>query len=329
MKEEILHLLKNSGREFLSGEDISKEFGVTRAAIWKYINSLREEGYTIESVSRKGYRIVESPDTLTEEEVDEYLHTKYMGRNIVHFETIDSTNTKAKELAAEGQPGGTVIISEEQTQGKGRLGRNWTSPKNKGIWMSIILRPDIDPIKVCMVTQVAAAAVVKAIEEIGIEGYIKWPNDIVVQGKKVCGILTEMSGELDKVNYVILGIGINVNLEKRNFSGELKDIATSLKIEKGKSINRKDLVAKILNNFENLYESFVKQGDIEKSLDICRERSILLGKKIQIILRNEVIKAKAITIDEEGRLVVRGQDGKEEKIISGEVSIRGMYGYVD
>ncbi|WP_138207120.1 biotin--[acetyl-CoA-carboxylase] ligase [Haloimpatiens lingqiaonensis] len=329
MKEKILHLLKNSGQEFLSGEDISKEFGVTRAAIWKYINSLKEDGYRIESVSRKGYRIIEVPDSLTGEEVDEYLHTKYMGRNIVHFETIDSTNTKAKELAAGGQPEGTVIISEEQTQGKGRLGRNWTSPKNKGIWMSIILRPDIDPVKVCMVTQVAAAAAAKAIEEIGIKGYIKWPNDIVVEGKKVCGILTEMSGELDKINYVILGIGINVNLEEKDFPEELKDIATSLKIEKGKSINRKELVGKILNNFENLYESFVKEDDIEKSLDICREKSILLGKEIQIIGRNEVRKAKAITIDEEGRLVVRCQDGKEEKIISGEVSIRGMYGYVD
>ncbi|WP_373897150.1 biotin--[acetyl-CoA-carboxylase] ligase [Haloimpatiens sp. FM7315] len=329
MKEKILHILKNSSEEFVSGESISKELGVTRAAIWKYIKQIREEGYEIESVSRKGYRIVNSPDRLTAEEVGEGLKTKYMGRNIMYFETIDSTNIKAKKLAAEGVLEGTVVIAEEQTEGKGRLGRSWISPKNKGIWMSLILRPDINPMKVSMITEVAAAAAVKAIEDMGVKAYIKWPNDIVVENKKLCGILTEMTGEVDKVNYVILGMGINANLDLEDFQSELRDEATSIKIETGKNIVRKELVAKLLNYFENFYESFVIKGDIEKSLEICREKSILLGKEIQVIGRNEVKKARALDIDNEGRLVVRFDDEKEEAIFSGEVSIRGMYGYVE
>ncbi|MFD3158666.1 biotin--[acetyl-CoA-carboxylase] ligase [Haloimpatiens sp. FM7330] len=329
MKHKILQLLKGSGDKFISGQKISDELGVTRTAIWKYINQIKEDGYQIESISRKGYRIISSPDILTQEEIVDKLDTKVIGKNIVHFDTIDSTNIKAKEIAANGEKEGTVVISEEQTAGKGRLGRNWTSPKNKGIWMSVILRPDIDPMRVCMVTQVAAAAAVKAICEMGIDAKIKWPNDIVVNNKKICGILTEMSGELDKINYVVMGMGINVNLDEEDYPIELRDIATSIKIEEGKAIDRKILVAKILNYFEELYNSFVREEDIEKSLEVCREKSILLGKEIQLIGKNEVKKAKAINIDREGRLIVRLKNGKEEAIISGEVSIRGLYGYVD
>ena len=327
MKTKIINLLKVNKENFLSGEIISKELGVSRAAVWKYINALKEDGYEIESISRKGYRIISSPDLLTYEELKENLNTNFITK-IIHFDSINSTNIKAKELADFGEKDGTVIISEEQTLGRGRLGRNWISPKSKGIWMSIILKPDINPIHVSKITQVGAAAVCKALEEMKIDAYIKWPNDIIINNKKVCGILTEMSSELNKINYVVLGMGINVNIDKNEFCEDIKKIATSLKIETGKNISRKILMAKILNNFELLYNQFVMDGNAKVSLDICRKKSILLGKKINIIKNKEILSVKAIDINNEGELLVQRPDGKTESLISGEVSLKGIYGLV-
>ncbi|MCY6354313.1 biotin--[acetyl-CoA-carboxylase] ligase [Clostridium sp. ZS2-4] len=328
MKEQIINLLKENQNTFVSGQKISESLGVSRAAIWKYINAIKQEGYEIESVSRKGYKLVSCPDLLTYEEIKNNLNTKYIGNNIIHFDSVDSTNNEAKKLAREGVKEGTVVIAEEQTMGRGRLGRNWTSPKYKGIWMSIILRPDIDPMKVSKVTQIGAAAVVMAAKDMGIEALIKWSNDIVMNGKKVCGILTEMSGELTKVNYVIMGIGINVNIEKEEFSEAIKDVASSLKIEKGQYVKRKELVSKVLNNFENLYDEFINEGKIDKSIEICRKKSILIGKQVRIIERKKETKAKVLDLSKDGKLIVQYEDGKVEEIISGEISVRGMNGYV-
>lgn len=328
LKENILNLLKESGHSFISGQFISEKLGVTRTAIWKYMNTLKEEGYEIESVSKKGYRLVCSPDILTFSEIKEYLNTKFIGKKFVHFDSIDSTNTKAKELASLGEENGTVIISEEQTGGRGRLGRNWCSPKGKGIWLSIILKPDIDPMNIAKITQVAGAAVCKSLLDMGITTYIKWPNDIIINNKKVCGILTEMSGELNMVNYVVLGMGINVNIDTEEFPEDLKEIATSLKIEQKKTINRKELTGRILNNFELLYEDFLSTLSLSASVKICKKHSILLGREIKIINRNTSTLGKAIDIDNEGRLIVQYENGETEAVISGEVSIRGLYGYV-
>lgn len=328
MKEQIINLLKESENTFVSGQKISESLGVSRAAIWKYINSIKEDGYEIESVSRKGYKLVSSPDVLTYEEIKNNLNTKYIGNNIIYFDSIDSTNNEAKKWAREGTKEGTVVIAEEQTMGRGRLGRNWTSPKYKGIWMSIILRPDIAPMKVSKITQIGAAAVTMAAEEMGIDTFIKWPNDIIMNGKKVCGILTEMSGELTKVNYVIMGIGINVNIEKEEFPEEIQIVASSLKIEKGQYIKRKELVSKVLNNFENLYNEFINEGKIDKSIEICRKKSILIGKQVRIIEREKETKAKALDLSKDGKLIVQYGDGKVEEIISGEISVRGLNGYV-
>lgn len=328
MKEKILHLLKENEKNFISGQGISEKLGVSRTAIWKYINVLKEEGYEIESVSKRGYRLVSSPDLLSFEEVSKNLHTKYIGKNIMYFSTIDSTNNKSKELALDGSPNGTVVISEEQTLGRGRLGRNWVSPKYKGIWMSIILKPDTDPMNVPKVTQVGAAAVIKTLNELGIKATIKWPNDIVMNNKKICGILTEMSGELNKVNYVIMGIGINVNIDIEDFPEELKDIATSISHEEGRYLKRKDLVSSLLNNFEILYDEFEKEESINLSVNICRENSALIGKEVKIINRGKESIGKAVDLNDEGQLLVQYSDGKIDKIISGEVSIRGLYGYV-
>lgn len=328
MKDTILELFRNSNETFISGEKISKELGVSRAAIWKYINILKAEGYCFESSSKKGYRLVSSPDLLTSEEIGRKLDTRFVGRNLIHFNTIDSTNLKAKELAAIGAQDGTVIISEEQTAGRGRLGRHWTSPKYKGIWMSIILRPEINPMFASRVTLIAAAAVHKASLQCGVQTLIKWPNDIVINNKKACGILTEMSAELNKIHYLVIGIGINVNVDESEFPEELRTSATSLKIESSKTIDRKNLVCGILNNFESLYDEFIKDSSIKSSIDICRNNSVLLGKEVRIINGSTEIKAKALDINDDGELLIEREDGKVEVIFSGEVSMRGLYGYV-
>ena len=327
MKGKILKLLKDSGDNFVSGQKISEDLGVSRAAIWKYINAIKEDGYEIEAISRKGYRIISSPDVLTFEEIKNFLNTEYIGRNIIYYDSIGSTNSKAKELAELGQEHGTVVISEEQTNGRGRLGRNWVSPKYKGIWMSIILRPNIITENISQITLLGAAAVQKAIMKMGIKTSIKWPNDIVLNSRKVCGILTEMSGEVDHINYLVMGIGINVNFEEEDFPEELKDIATSLTLESGKYMDRKRLLSNVLNTFEVLYNDFVKNGDIEETIDICRKNSILIGKEIQLVNRGKVTTAKAIDISDQGELVIENCHGMVENIVSGEVSIRGIYGY--
>jgi len=327
MKEKILKLLKDSGTDFLSGQKISEVLGVSRAAIWKHINSIKEDGYEIEAISRKGYRIIASPDILTFEEIKNLLNTEYIGKNIIHYDSIDSTNSKAKELAEIGQEHGTVIIGEEQTTGRGRLGRNWVSPKYKGIWMSIILRPNIITENIAQITLIGAAAVQKAIKQMGIKTKIKWPNDIVLNSKKVCGILTEMSGEINHINYLVMGIGVNVNLDDEDIPPDLKDIATSIKLESGSDIDRKILLANMLNIFEKLYNDFVQNDNIKETIDICRKNSMLLGKEIQLINRGKVTTAKAIDISDSGELVIENNQGIVENIVSGEVSIRGVYGY--
>ena len=233
-----------------------------------------------------------------------FLSTEYIGKNIIYYDSIGSTNSKAKELAENGQEHGTVIISEEQTTGRGRLGRNWVSPKYKGIWMSIILRPNIITENISQITLLGAAAVQKAIMKMGIKTSIKWPNDIVLNSKKVCGILTEMSGEIDHINYLIMGIGINVNLEEEDIPSDLKDVATSLKLESGKHMERKILLANVLNIFEELYSDFVQNGNIKETIEICRKNSMLIGKEIQLINRGKVTTAKAIDISEKGELVI-------------------------
>lgn len=327
MKNKVLKILKSGKDTFVSGEKISEELGVSRAAVWKYINQLKEDGYEVEAISRKGYRIMSAPDILTYEEVVGLLNTDHVGKNIIYYDTIGSTNSKAKELAEKGQEHGTVVISEEQTSGRGRLGRNWVSPKQKGIWMSIILRPNIVTENIAQITLLGAAAVQKAIAEMGIITGIKWPNDIVLNNKKVCGILTEMSGEIDHINYIVMGIGINVNLEQEDIPLELKDMATSLKIGSGKFVDRKLLLANVLNNFEELYNEFEKHGDIKEIIEICRKNSILINREIQLINKGEISTAKAIDISDDGELVIENQQGKVQYIVSGEVSIKGVYGY--
>lgn len=260
-------------------------------------------------------------------DIDKYLKTDFIGRNIKYYDTLSSTNIKAKEIAEKSSEG-TIIIAEEQTMGKGRLGRNWISPKGKGLWFSVILKPNISPDKVSKVTLIGAAAVYESLKEIGVLSKIKWPNDIVIKGKKVCGILTEMSFHSEKRYNVIMGIGINVNLDKEDFDDEVKNKATSLKIIAGDKVDRNKLLSKILNNFERLYIPFKENEDISETIKISREGSILIGKYVRIIKNSDEKIVKVLDIDNKGQLIVKYDNGEIEEIFSGEVSIRGMEGYI-
>ena len=325
MKEKILKILYDKRGSYISGEELAIMLGVSRTAIWKQINQIKLDGYNIDT-TKKGYRILDSAEKLLPMEIKARLEDGFIGKSILHFDSIDSTNDYAKKIAYE-VPEGTIVISEEQLSGRGRMGRGWTSPKGDGIWMSIILKPMIPPTEAAKLTQVAAAAVCKAIRQTTeLPALIKWPNDIVVNGKKVCGILTEMAGELNEVNYIIVGPGINVNTS--SFPEELKSKATSLFLEKGEKVDRNLLTASIINEFAVLYSAYINEKNFANTLDICRVYSALLGREIYLVRGVEREQVKVIDITDEGLLLVRKNDGEESTIISGEVSIRGESDYI-
>lgn len=240
MKEKILRLLREND-DYISGQVICESLGVSRTAVWKVIKQLKNEGYAIDSVSNKGYKLTESPDVMSEAEISSRLDTEFLGKKLYYFETIDSTNEYLKHLPEEETVHGTVCVGDHQSAGKGRLGRTWISPRGSSIYISYLLKPDIEPAKASMLTIVAALSVAKAINIVtGLDTSIKWPNDIVVNSKKVCGILTEMTADMDRIERVIIGIGINVNME--SFDDSIKDMATSLRIESGMVVKRADII---------------------------------------------------------------------------------------
>ena len=325
MRDKIIEAILDSKDDYISGEELSKKLGISRAAIWKHMKALKEEGYNIESVNRKGYRLIEDPkDLLTYRSISHKLETKIIGNNIVHFETIDSTNDYAKKVALQ-ESEGTVIISEEQTKGKGKIGRKWYSKSKEGIWMSIILKPNIMPQKSPFITLIAGASIAKALNDLGVEITIKWPNDIIINNKKMAGILTELSAEIEKINYIVLGIGINV--KTMEFSQEISEIATSL-YKEGHKISRVDIVRNILEEFEKLYLKYINEDSKEETLNICRDYSAIIGKDVYLIRDEEKELVRCLDMNQEGNLVVRTKDNIIKEIMSGEVSIRGVKGYV-
>lgn len=326
MKGEILKLLKETDG-YVSGQELCRRFGVSRTAVWKVINQLKEEGYEIEAVRNRGYALKGAGDVLSEAELLSCLKTEWAGGRTVYFDATDSTNVQAKRLAEAHAPHGTLVVSDRQDGGKGRRGRSWASPSGVGIWMSLILRPEIAPSSASMLTLAAALAVRKGIlEETGLSPLIKWPNDLVLNGKKICGILTEMSTELMEIQYVITGIGINVN--QKEFPPEIRDTATSLSLEAGRSFRRSSLIAAILKAFEKDYEAFLKTGDLSLLLEEYNACLVNRGKEVCILDPSGEYRAVAEGIDESGSLLVTLPDGTRREIISGEVSVRGIYGYV-
>ncbi|BAQ10834.1 biotin--[acetyl-CoA-carboxylase] ligase [Bacillus sp. OxB-1] len=321
VKNELLKRLFEAGGEPVSGQEIAEQFGLSRTAIWKYVKELEQEGYEIGTIRKKGYYLIQSPDLVNEANVHNYLTAKTYGRNILYYETCPSTQLIAHDEAQNGAADGTVVISEEQTSGKGRLSRPWSSVSGKGIWMSVIARPSLTPQQAPQLTLVAAVAVTRAIEDLtGIEPAIKWPNDILVHGRKVTGILTELQADPDRVKAIILGIGMNVNQDKADFPEELQEIATSLKHVTGKDVNRAEMIAKILSYLELYVDMYVKNGFAPIKL-IWEGYSNTMGKRIRAVMLHETIEGTAVGISDEGVLEVRLDDGSVRGIFSADIEI--------
>ena len=331
-KSDILTLLRNS-KDYVSGQQLCDQFGVSRTAVWKVINQLKEEGYEIESVPRKGYRLVETPkDILSKSEIASRLHTKWAGRKLYYLESTGSTNTDAKRLAEEGEPHGTTIVANMQTAGKGRRGRTWQSPAGANTYFTILLKPDFSPDKASMLTLVMALSVAEAIEEItGLKADIKWPNDIVVHKKKVVGMLTEMSTtpEMDEIQYVVIGVGTNVNYDSpEDFPEELRPTATSLRMEAGHLINRAALTERVLARFEVNYEKFEETLDLSGLMDSYEKRLINVGAQVRVLDPAGEYTGISRGINAVGELLVEKENGETINVYAGEVSVRGLYGYV-
>lgn len=329
MRDKILKVLVDNRDEFLSGEAISSYLGITRSAVWKHIKSLQQDGFEIESRPGLGYRLLALPEELDLISLNEIMKTQIMGKSIELHQVIDSTNNRARELALEGADEGTLIIAETQLEGRGRLSRSWISPRGKGIWMSLILKPDLSPDQAPHITAIAAVAIRKALNRAtGLVIGIKWPNDIIIDGKKVCGILTEMHADIDRIYYVVVGIGINVNMTQEDFPVELSSTATSLRIALGRNLDRRQLIALIMEEIEEIYYTYLENRDFKQILDLCRQYSVTLNRPVKVIGRDTSFEGFAVDFDEDGSLLVKKDDGNIIKVMSGDVSVRGEGGYV-
>lgn len=327
MKNEILEYFRKANGAYVSGEQISRDLGVSRTAVWKQINILKSRGYIFESSTRKGYRLVYAPNLLTPLELESVLRTKTFGHQVKYFESTASTNEEAKRLAREGAPEGTVVIAEEQLSGHGRLTRGFYSPFAKGIWFSLILRPKFFPMEAAKCTLLAAVGVCRGIRSMGLpECGIKWPNDILIHGKKLVGILTEMSASMEKIDYIIMGIGINTGAKREEFPEAFRDSATSFANE-GVEVSRKELLAAILSELETEYELAQTEG-FDRVLEDWKTLSITIGQNVRVIFGDDSFLGKAVGIDRDGCLLV--DTGKEvTRVIAGDVSIRPADGSVD
>lgn len=320
MRNEILDYFRKADGNFVSGQQISKDLHVSRTAIWKHINVLKERGYIFESSTRKGYRLIYAPNLLTPLEIDSALHTETFGRHVVYLESTQSTNEEAKKIAREGAEEGTIVVAEEQITGHGRLARGFYSPFAKGIWFSLILRPKFFPMEASKCTLLAAVGVCRGIRRMGLaDAGIKWPNDILVHGKKLVGILTLMSASMEKIDYIIMGIGINTGIKKNEFPEDFREGATSF-LNEGINVSRKDLLAAILGELEKEY-SIAQDEGFDKVLDDWRALSVILGQEVRVIFGDDSYTGKAVDIDRDGCLLVN--TGSEVKrVIAGDVSIR-------
>ncbi len=313
-------MLQKKG-DFCSGEELSRELRISRTAVWKQIKTLREKGYLIEAAPRRGYRLVGLPDRLYPEIFTVGLNTSLLKGPYYHFMKVDSTNRALRQLAEEGKPQGTIVIAEEQLQGRGRLGRSWHSPPGKGIWISVLLKPPLAPENSACLTLLAGVTVQKTIQEVtGLETGIKWPNDILYSGDKLCGILTEIKAEMEALHYLIVGIGLNVNQGKSDFPPELAK-SSSLKIITGQKQDRHQLTTALLQNMDNLYRLFLQEG-FGAIREMWKGKNITLGQKITVHRQGAAsFSATALDIDGKGRLKIVTEEGREDTITAGEVSL--------
>ncbi len=330
-KDKVYQLLRQSGGDHLSGEEISRRLGISRAAVWKAVDALRKAGYTIDARSGLGYALVEAPDALTEREVRRCMDEREISCVRLHcFDEVDSTNSFLKQEALAGAPHGTVAVANCQTGGRGRMSRVFQSPRDRGVYLSILLRPNLSPAELMPVTALTAVAMCDAVEAAcGLRPQIKWTNDLVMKGRKLAGILTEMAleGETGLVQYLVMGTGVNVLHTPEDFSPEVAAMATSLRQELGISVSRPVLAAEMIRAFNRLGEDL--GGDYSRYLADYRRDCVTIGKQVQLLWQDRRETVEALDVDDQFGLVVRHKDGHTEVIRSGEVSVRGMYGYVE
>ena len=318
----ILSALRSAENGGVSGADLSDQLGISRAAIWARIEELRKLDYEIEATPHLGYRLISTPDVLHADDLIASLgKTKVIGRDIRVFEQTTSTNDVVEKLARDGVKEGVVVFAESQTKGRGRLGRVWNSPTRKGLWFSILLRPNLRPQETTQLTVAAATAIWRAIHaETGISAEIKWPNDILIRGKKVVGILTELSAEVDRVKHIILGIGVDVNLTASEMPTELRKIATSLRIESGQFVSRAELATAILRELDHDYAR-VCSGGFAKLADEWEQHCTTIGQQVVVSLGPRKIRGHAESLDDDGALLVRTEHGHIERVIGGDVTL--------
>jgi BirA family biotin operon repressor/biotin-[acetyl-CoA-carboxylase] ligase len=315
--EKILSIFRKYPGQHVSGEELSEELGISRAAIWKHIEDLRKIGYNIEAEPHLGYRLISLPDRLLSIELMHGLSTKIIGKSILSYDTVESTMDVAHDLAVKTKGEGVCVFAESQKKGRGRMGRDWQSPKYKGIYVSIILRPDISPNETPKITLMTAVSIAKTISsKFNLQPQIKWPNDLLIDNKKICGILTEMNAEADKVKFLVVGIGINVNSKQ----SDLVDTATSLKEKTGDKIDRIAFAKAVLEGLDEHYAIFSKKG-FQPTLDELRNFSSTLGRRVKVDFKNRHIEGQAMDVDDNGALLVRTDNGFTERILSGDVML--------
>jgi BirA family biotin operon repressor/biotin-[acetyl-CoA-carboxylase] ligase len=319
---QILTALRSASHSSVSGSELSQKLGVSRAAIWARIEELRGLGYDIEASPHLGYRLLSAPDFLHADDLISRLgKTRVVGRDIRVFQNTTSTNDVVEKLARDGVKEGAVVFAESQSKGRGRLGRKWISPPQRGLWFSVLLRPDLRPQETTQLMVASATALVRAIRSTtGLQSQIKWPNDILIGGKKVAGILTELNAELDQVKYVILGIGVNVNLSAGEFPPELRKVAASLKMEAGKAISRPELAAAMLHELDCDYAR-VGDGRFGAVADEWEASCSTLGHQVVIRVGDRQIRGRAESLGEDGALLLRSDHGHLERIIGGDVAL--------
>ncbi|RII25200.1 MAG: biotin--[acetyl-CoA-carboxylase] ligase [Geobacter sp.] len=319
--QHILEIFRATPGEVVSGEELSSKLKISRTAVWKHIRNLKTLGYRIESVPSVGYRLVAAPDLLLPEEISAGLVTERIGRQIVAFNETASTNETAFKMAEEGAPEGTVVIAESQSRGKGRMGRRWESPSGVNLYCSIILRPPILPLQAVQMTFLSAVAVARGVEETTrLSPTIKWPNDVLLSGRKVAGLLNEMGAETEKVNFIILGIGVNINMEQNQFPADLRHPATSLRIESGRPVDRVDFARVLLRELDTLYASYLA-GGYGAVRDEWLARCAMIGRRVHVDYRDSAVAGLATGIDEYGALLLTLDDGRVERVLAGDVKL--------
>lgn len=322
MRDKILKILLKNADNYVSGEMMAQELGISRAAVWKHMDMLKKLGCEVESKQNRGYCLKSLPDLLAPEIIRSVdFSSEAHNRDIRHFTSLESTNVTAMELAMDGAAHGTIVIAEEQTKGKGRMAREWYAPAKEGIYMSIILRPSMSPLDAPKISVMAALAVARTVmAQSKIKVNVKWPNDVLSGARKICGILTEMITDMDRISYVVCGIGLNVNQE--DFPENLHQIATSLAIQSGKKHSRPQLVVQIISEFFDIYNEYEKTGDFAPMITEYTRLSVVLHQTVEITNGKKTDVGKCIGFDRDGAIVLELANGKRRRYVSGEVSLR-------